>query len=198
MEDAKTFDHSFLEPKFLQKNRLLEGTPIKKRENHFLKIQNNNSEKKELILRKSIRFVSSGKRNSSLQLDSKRKMPFVRNYDENLTKKKPLTRTFGLQISRIAEIFKEKEEKTIENEIVHANRFKFSKNNVNLIMQEREKNLKEKVETLTKDMRNELIHNLEKTDQLRKLRESVFCQKMEKLLENSLEKYIINYFILEI
>ena len=98
------------------------------------------------------------------------------------TYKKPLNFKFNLMKDKA--IISDLEHKEPENKIIHEHRFKFTKNNFKLIIHEREKNMKEKVETLTKDMRNELLSKLEKTDQLRKLRESIFCKKMENNLKN--------------
>ena len=85
----------------------------------------------------------------------------------------------------MSEIFKEKmtQKQKEESQVSYETRFKFTSNNIRLIVHERERNLKEKVETMTKDLRKGLISQLEKIDQYTKLRESVFCKKIEKIFD---------------
>lgn len=84
------------------------------------------------------------------------------------------------QISRLASILKPKRrDSPINIEKSFESRFKFTDKNIKLVVHERGKALKEKVEVLTKNMRDSLFAKLEKTDKLRKLRESVFCQIMD-------------------
>ena len=71
-----------------------------------------------------------------------------------------------------------------EENRTYQTRFKITSSNIQWIAREREKNMKEKVETLTKELRYNLFSQLEKTHQLSKLRESTFCKKMEKALDH--------------
>jgi len=102
-------------------------------------------------------------------------------------KESPHKKTFSFQNRNIdmSEIFKEKmtQKQKEESQVSYETRFKFTSNNIRLIVHERERNLKEKVETMTKDLRKGLISQLEKIDQYTKLRESVFCKKIEKIFD---------------
>lgn len=159
--------------------RIIEGTSVK--ENSVI------SDQKSVSLpRKSIR-LSPNNRGSVFNFEAKRKQSIVKFLEENIKKKEtPQKRPFSIhhpKLSNPSELFENQNLKTgEENRTSYQTRFKITSSNIQWIAREREKNMKEKVETLTKELRYNLFSQLEKTNQLSKLRESTFCKKMEKAL----------------
>lgn len=117
-------------------------------------------------------------RGSIFNYQAKRNQSLVTFVEENIKKRDfPLKmREFCLQNTNLnmeAEIGKGD---IPEKEPFYQPRFKLTKNNIRFLVHEREKNLKERVELLAKDLRHFLLTDLEKGDKISKWNQSIFVQ----------------------